>query len=111
MPETTLIQALTYQLDLAGRGGDGIARPAAILWPDPERQWTPLVPQLRSMLPHLYLLGSYDAEAGSGPAIWLRCIVDRSVEAAPSPEQIPVFYLPGVSRQQLRAGADCPAAL
>jgi len=36
--------------------------------------------------------------------------VDRTLPAAPANDVVPILYLPGVSRQQLRAGGDCPAA-
>ena len=33
---------------VCARASEGVAAPAAILWPDPERQWLPLISQLRS---------------------------------------------------------------
>lgn len=108
MPADTLLQAIVRQLDAAARASDGVARPAVILWPDPEEQWLGLMPQLRAAIPQLFTLGAYDVETRSGPAIWLRCVVDRTVPAAPTPALTPIFYLPKVSRQQIRSGADCP---
>jgi len=85
--------------------------PAAVLWPDKERQWEPLVPRLREHLP-LYVLGPYRPDARSGPAIWLRCVTERSLlDAAPMANEIPVIYLPGVSRQDVRAVESCPREL
>jgi hypothetical protein len=44
------------------------------------------------------------------PAIWLKCIVERTLpDLAPPADIVPILYLPGVSRQDLRAGGDCPA--
>jgi hypothetical protein len=38
--------------------------------------------------------------------------VDRALPDANPPEGVvPIFYLPGVSRQDLRAGEDCPRHL
>ena len=106
-----LIQALERSLAAETKASEGVAPPAAILWPDPERQWLALVPQLRASLPPLFVLGDYAAEARTGPAIWLRCVVDRTVETAPPAGVAPIFYLSGVSRDQLRAGVDCPVPL
>ena len=48
--------------------------PGAILWPDKERLWAPLLPLLRGRLP-LLTLGEYEPEARSGPAYWLKCAI------------------------------------
>jgi hypothetical protein len=34
--------------------------PAVLLWPDQDRQWEPLLPRLRGILPHLLTLGSWE---------------------------------------------------
>lgn len=107
----TLIDALRASLEAAQRSADGVAPPAAVLWTDADGQWLTLMPALRAALPQLYVLGAYDASARSGPVIWLRCIVERTLPAAPPPGVVPVLYLPRVSRQDLRAGGDCPQAL
>lgn len=90
--------------------GDQVA-PCAVLWPDPERAWEAVIPQLRKLLPELSTFGGYDPQAGSGPALWLRCIEARVVDGAPPAGTVPVFYLPGVSKEQLRAVEDCPREL
>ena len=87
------------------------APPCAVLWPDPERLWEPVMPILQAMVPELYMLGSYSAEKRTGPALWLRCIEARVVEGAPAPETAPIFYLPGIGRERLRAAEDCPPEL
>ena len=85
--------------------------PAAILWTDKERQWEPLVPRLRAALP-LLTLGTYDPLARTGPAIWLRCMIAQTLPEADWPEaETPILYLPGISRQDLRAVSQCPQAL
>jgi len=94
------------------RSGEGEAAPAALLWPDPDRQWAALVARLQAALPHLFVLGSYNGAMRTGPAIWLRCVVDRMLEdVALAPGVVPILYLPGVARQSLRAGDDCPRDL
>ena len=86
--------------------------PAAVLWPDRERQWGPLLPSLREQLPALLTLGSHDPQAGTGPAIWLRCVLARTLPGADWDEdEIPILYLPGISRQEFRAVESCPAFL
>ena len=90
--------------------GDQVA-PCAVLWPDPERLWECIMPELQSMMPELFLLGSYAPEKRTGPALWLRCIEARVVEGAPPAASTPIFYLPGVSREKLRAAEDCPPEL
>ena len=69
------------------------------------------MPELQAMLPELYLLGSYASDKRTGPALWLRCIEARVVEGAPPAGTTPFFYLPGVSRERLRAAEDCPQEL
>ena len=34
-------------------------KPACILWPDPDRQWEAVVPQLQDVLPEMVVLGAY----------------------------------------------------
>lgn len=85
--------------------------PCAVLWPDPDRFWEGLVPRLRQHLPELFVLGTYDPKQGTGPALWLRCVEAGLVEGALPAGTMPVFYLPGVSREQLRGVEDCPARL
>jgi hypothetical protein len=62
-------------------------------------------------MPELFELGSYAPEKRTGPALWLRCIEARAVEGAPSVATTPIFYLPGISREKLRAVEDCPKEL
>ncbi|MBK8060294.1 MAG: BREX-1 system phosphatase PglZ type B [Gemmatimonadetes bacterium] len=103
----SLIEWMVFELDKATRSADGVAEPAAISWCDADRQWLPLIPRLREVLPQLYTLGSYQQEQRTGPAIWLRCVVERAIpEVSPPPGTIPILYLPGVGRQELRAGSD-----
>src|SRR5262245_31081817 len=90
--------------------GDQVA-PSVVLWPDPERLWEEAIPTLRPTMPDLFVLGSYASSTRTGPALWLRCIEARVVEGALSDGTIPIFYLPGVSHDTLRAAEDCPHEL
>jgi hypothetical protein len=106
----TLLDALTASLAAATRSPEGVADPVALLWTDADGQWRPLLPALQKVCAHLYVLGGYDAGRLTGPAIWLKCIVERTLSAvSPSPGTVPILYLPEVGRQDLRAGGDCPA--
>jgi hypothetical protein len=108
----TLLDALIQKLRDCDVHGDAEEAPVAILWTDPLSEWKPLLALLRQQLPELLCLGDYDPEHQQGPALWLRCIVDRSLPAAEAASgKVPVIYLPGVSRQELRAGEGCPWVL
>lgn len=86
--------------------------PACILWPDKERQWEVIIPRLQIEMPELITLGDYAPDKRTGPAIWLRCVIAGKVSGCVIPkERTPVFYLPGVSRQELRAVESCPEPL
>ncbi len=118
MISTTLLQSLQNSLTHAGRynPGDAVA-PAAVLWTDADGQWQPVVERLRSMMPELLTLGDYYSETRTGPAIWLRCVIEPAVRAEKFPDLVwpanlvPVIYLPNVSRQTLRAVEECPDEL
>ena len=83
--------------------------PVCILWPDRERQWESVLPVLQASLLELMVLGDYAPEQRTGPAIWLRCALAGHIDATLLPEgKTPILYLPGVSRQDLRAVESCP---
>lgn len=83
--------------------------PACILWPDRDRQWESVIPVFQAELPELMILGDYAPDKRMGPAIWLRCVIASSPEDVSLPkDRPPIFYLPGVSRQDLRAIESCP---
>ena len=108
----TLIDALQESFTGALRSPDGTAAPVALLWTDADGQWRPLIATLMKAIPELYALGPYAPEERQGPVIWLKCIIERSLpDALPPPGVVPILYLPNVSRQDLRAGGDCPADL
>lgn len=90
--------------------GDQIA-PCVLLWPDTDRLWASVMPELMKLLPELFILGGYAPASRTGPALWLRCVEARTIDVAPARDVTPIFYLPGVSREQLRAVEDCPAEL
>lgn len=105
----SLLEELQSSLAACLRCPEGVAPPVAILWTDLDGQWRSLVDTLRNTIPHFYALGPYDPARRTGPVIWLKCIVDRSLpDVSPAEGIVPILYLPGVDRQQLRAASDCP---
>ena len=82
--------------------------PACILWPDRDRQWEPVIPILQVELPELWVLGDYAPDKQTGPAIWLRCMIAEKTEIPATKPPVAILYLPGVSRQDLRAVENCP---
>src|SRR5205814_1778197 len=101
----TFIEAVKESLTAAGRynSGDSLP-PAAILWTDADGEWQPIVVRLRALMPELLTLGEYKPEQRTGPAIWLRCVVDGALPDVKVPEKsVAIFYLPKVSRQLLRS--------
>jgi len=114
----TLLEAVRASLGHAARFNPGdVVAPAAVLWTDADGQWRPVVEQLRGLMPELLTLGDYDPVTRTGPAIWLRCVIEPAVRADKFPnlawpaETVPVIYMPGVSRQTLRAVEECPDTL
>lgn len=91
-------------------GGDQVA-PCAILWTDPDGLWASAIAILRKNIPSLFTYGAYKPEVRTGPAIWLRCMEARVLPDPVVEKDILVFYLPGVSRQQLREIEECPPEL
>lgn len=86
--------------------------PACILWPDKDRQFEAVIPRLQTELPELLVLGDYVPDKRTGPAIWLRCVIaGKTDDATLSQRATPIIYLPGISRQDLRAVESCPENL
>lgn len=102
--ETSFMEAL--------RTPEGTAEPVALLWTDADRQWVGLMTRLQTALPQVLTLGAYRPTERTGPAVWLRCVVDRALPEVDIPAgAVPILYLPGVARQALRAGEECPREL
>ena len=92
-----LVQAIRFAVT---HNPDLSVPPACILWPDKDRQWATILPRLLVEMPELLILGEFDAEKRTGPAIWLRCAILG--------KNTPIIYLPGIGRQDLRAVESCP---
>ncbi len=109
----SLLEKVIESLNHAGRHHPGeVAPPAAVLWTDADGQWRPLVTALRAHFPQLLTLGEYEPANRTGPAIWLKCVIGGALDRPALPEgSAPIVYLPGISRQTLRAGEECPPLL
>jgi hypothetical protein len=105
-----IIEQLTKSIRSASKFNPEVqVAPACILWPDRDRQWEAVIQRLQGELPELLTLGDYKPEHLTGPAIWLRCIIAGETSDISLPEEhLPILYLPGVSRQDLRAVESCP---
>ena len=66
---------------------------------------------LKPVVPELFVYGTYSPEERTGPAVWLRCVEARVVDAKLSKDDVPIFYLPGVSKQKLREVEECSEEL
>lgn len=112
MSERTFLDALIDALDSARRatGGGSFRAPAALLWPDENAEWRPLIEQVAARLPVL-VLDAFDSQRRQGPAYWLRCVVDGSIAIDGLNDGAPVIYLPGHGRAELRAIEESPAEI
>jgi len=108
----TLLDSIIEGIEAASRCSNREVPPAAVLWTAAKSEWLPLLDRLRERLPQLLVYGEYNADQRTGPAIRLKCAMDNTLPEIPLPANIaPVIYLPGVSRQDLRAGSQCPRPL
>ena len=80
-----------------------ISPPRVVLWPDVERQWEPVMPVLRKVLPELLVLDPTEITTSGGPSTYLRYRISR-MQAI-----VPIVYLPGVSRQAFRSASFFPS--
>lgn len=111
---TVLFELLEALRRTAAHNAQDQVAPVTVLWTDKDRQWQPLTLRLRALLPHFLTFGPY-RKAGTermGPAVWIRCMIARTLpEVDWSEDQVPVIYLPGVSRHELRAVESCAREL
>jgi hypothetical protein len=107
----TVLDALVLAVQRAARFNQADkAPPVAVLWPDPDASWRPLIDALRQRLP-VITLGNHDADQAAGPAIWLRCVIAGEVAELPPQDEPWIVWLPGVTRDALRAVDHAPQQL
>ena len=104
-PAGTFLDCLIQSLAMASAFNQNTeSRPAVVLWTDKDREWEGLVARIREQLPHFLCYGPYDPSQGQGPAIWLKCVLAGTIPGVSmNAQDVPVIYLPGVSRSELRA--------
>jgi hypothetical protein len=106
---SNLLDSVIKGLDATTRCASSEVPPTAVLWTDAKSEWLPLLEQLKARLPQLLVLGEYAPDKRTGPAIWLKCAMQGVLPEVDFPKgKTPILYLPGVSRQELRAGTQCP---
>jgi hypothetical protein len=106
-----ILEALVQALKEAAKFNRSVqAQPEAVLWTDAERQWQLAVSALSAVGRPILTLGDYAPEKRQGPAVWLKCALAAKLEDV-TLDGLPVLYLPGVSRADLRAIESCPRHL
>ncbi len=109
-PSSTVLEAVVASLrDTTVTYHAGVEEPpVAVLWTDPDNTWKPLVEQLRLLMPELLELGDYAPDKKTGPVIWLKCAIAGTLpDILWADGLIPIIYLPGVSRHELRNADQC----
>jgi hypothetical protein len=92
----SLKNAVLYHSDL-------FVKPEVLLWPDPDKQWEPIIRELQKTVKELLVLGDYKPEAKQGPAIYIKCMVARTLpEADWSDNIVPILYIPGLSKNDIK---------
>ena len=76
-----LLDRLQESIAKTLRVPEGQAAPVAIIWTDATGEWAALAPMLHVLMPEFFSIGEYRPEERTGPAIWLKCIVDRTLPA------------------------------
>jgi hypothetical protein len=80
-----------------------MVKPEVILWPDPENQWSEVIEVLQESIPQLLIYGNYEPSKKQGPAIWLKCMIAKALpDVNWDADAIPIIYLPGVAKSDLR---------
>ncbi|MBW7885131.1 MAG: BREX-1 system phosphatase PglZ type B [Caldilineaceae bacterium] len=111
---TTVLDAVVAAVSQAGlyNKNDQVA-PEVVLWTDKDRQWEALLPALRGRLPLLtFDSDNYVPDELRGPAYWVRCMLAGTLAGSQMPAgQVPILYLPGVGKADLRGIEECPKPL
>jgi len=107
----TVIDSLELALDRAlAFDGNVMEQPVALFWPDKDRQWEPILGELQQRR-RLVRYGGFSVNNGEGPAYWLRCVIAGTVEVVDAPAEVPIVYLGGVSRDEIRTRSSSATEL
>ena len=111
MTSGTLLESVAQSLQTTGTYAANDQEPAAaVLWPDPQGLWRPVIGQLDRLVP-LLTLGPYEPETQTGPAYWIRCLLAGTLPGLEKTDgTVTVLYLPGVSRDEFRTAGSAPGA-
>ncbi len=86
----SVLDAIATSLLDAGRyNSDDKTRPVAVLWPDPERHWEPIVAKLSGIF-HTAALGDFNELKSTGPAIWIRSLLANSDQSSSG---LPLWFI------------------
>jgi hypothetical protein len=111
---TTLLDFLVAALRAAADfNHHEMTAPVAVLWTDPAREWEAVLPGLRTRMPGLLTLGAFSAADKSGPAIWCKGVVGNPAGFGVDypAGTVPVVYMPGIAKEQVRGVDSCPGSL
>ncbi len=98
----TVLGRLAQAIDGAATNDGNVSEaPVAVLWPDKAGEWATSIEKLRAHR-RVLTLASYQPDDQRGPAYWVRCVLAGTLDVD-GPGGLPIVYLPGVSRDDLRA--------
>lgn len=80
-----------------------LAKPKVILWTDGERLWEGVAQEIAKARPGFFRLDDSENTAFGGTAVWIRYQLGKWEE-----REVPVLYLPGISRQDFRGAENLP---
>lgn len=104
---TTILERLTAAIRKAAEYNSAVeVAPSCILWTDKEKQFEGAILALQKQMPELLMWGKYDADRRRGPTAWIRCALSGKVKGYDPQGNVPVVYLPDVSRADLRIVQD-----
>lgn len=104
----TLITQIIESLRSAAKVNRNLmVAPCVVLWTDADRQWEKVIPALSTLVPELLCLGEYHLAQRQGPSIWLKCAIAGEL-GGEAKNAVPVVYVPGLGRADLRAIESCP---